>query len=254
MATALTAQAFTIREFTKTPADIAKSFKKLADIGYEAIQVSAIGPIEPAELKKILDDNGQICCVTHTNWKVLTEGIDGLIDQLKTLQCRYTAIGSMPGDFRSPEGIAAFGVGMAKAAAALAAEGIRLGYHNHSFEFTKVGEKLLMDLIFESVPDDALWAEIDTYWVQHGGGDPAEWIRKFAGRIPVVHLKDMGILDRKPAMLEIGEGNLNWPNILAACKDAGVEYYAIEQDNCNGRDPFESLAISYNNLRAMGLE
>jgi len=254
MANALTAQAFTIREFTQTPADIATSFKKLADIGYKAIQVSAIGPIEPAELRKILDDNGQVCCVTHTNWKILTEGIGGLIDQLKTLDCRYTAIGSMPGDFRNPEGIPPFAEGMAKAAAVLAAEGIRLGYHNHSFEFTKVGEKLLMDLIFESVPADALWAEIDTYWVQHGGGDPAVWIRKFAGRIPVVHLKDMGVLDRKQAMLEIGEGNLNWPNILAACRDAGVEFYAIEQDNCNGRDPFESLAISYNNLRAMGLE
>jgi sugar phosphate isomerase/epimerase len=54
-------------------------------------------------------------------------------------------------------------------------------------------------------------------------------------------------------MAEIGEGNLNWPAILQACRDASVEWYAIEQDICR-RDPFESLKISYDNLKAMGLE
>jgi sugar phosphate isomerase/epimerase len=54
-------------------------------------------------------------------------------------------------------------------------------------------------------------------------------------------------------MFEVGEGNLNWPEIIEACRHAGVEYYAVEQDTCC-RDPFESLAISLRNLKAMGLE
>ena len=74
------------------------------------------------------------------------------------------------------------------------------------------------------------------------------------GRSPVVHLKDMVIQgDREQVMAEVGEGNLNWPAILDACRVAGAEVYAVEQDICQ-RDPFESLAISYQNLRAMGLE
>ena len=88
--------------------------------------------------------------------------------------------------------------------------------------------------------------------MQHGGADPAAWVRKVAGRMPVVHLKDMVILEGKQIMAEIGEGNLNWPAILGACKETKVEWYAVEQDVCQ-RNPFESLKISYDNLKAMGL-
>jgi sugar phosphate isomerase/epimerase len=88
--------------------------------------------------------------------------------------------------------------------------------------------------------------------VQHGGGDPAAWIRKVANRMPVVHLKDMVIVDRQPTMAEVGEGNMNWAAILDACRESGVEWYAVEQDITPG-DPFESLAISYRNLAEMGL-
>ncbi len=73
------------------------------------------------------------------------------------------------------------------------------------------------------------------------------------GRMPVVHLKDMVIVNGQQTMAEIGEGNLNWSSILLACQEAGVEWYAVEQDICQ-RDPFESLKISYQNLREMGLE
>ena len=75
-----------------------------------------------------------------------------------------------------------------------------------------------------------------------------------AGREPLVHLKDMVITaEREQLFGEIAEGNLNWPAILDACKEAGVEWYIIEQDHCL-RDPFESLGISLKNVQAMGLE
>jgi len=91
----------------------------------------------------------------------------------------------------------------------------------------------------------------------HGGGDPAAWIRRVKDRMPVVHLKDMAVVTEgwnvQQVMAEIGEGNLNWPEILSACREANVEWYAVEQDVCQ-RDPFESLQISYQNLKAMGFE
>ena len=80
-------------------------------------------------------------------------------------------------------------------------------------------------------------------------------MRRCAGREPLLHLKDMTIgEDRKQLFAEIGEGNLNWPKILKAADESGVEWLLIEQDNCYDRDPFESLAISYRNLKAMGYE
>ncbi len=101
--------------------------------------------------------------------------------------------------------------------------------------------------------DKSVWFEIDTYWITHGGGDPAAWIDKVAGRIPCLHLKDMGIdSNRSQFMMEVGEGNLNWPAILDACKSAGVEWYIVEQDICY-RDPFESLQNTKKKLREIGI-
>ena len=95
--------------------------------------------------------------------------------------------------------------------------------------------------------------EIDTYWIAHGGGDPAQWINRCAGRLPCVHLKDMSVgPDRQPRMAEVGEGNLNWPVILRACREAGVIWYIVEQDVFY-RDPFDSLETSLRNLQQMGL-
>jgi sugar phosphate isomerase/epimerase len=99
-----------------------------------------------------------------------------------------------------------------------------------------------------------LKAEIDTYWITAGGGSPAAWIDRCAGREPLLHVKDMLITpEREVRMAEIGEGNLDWPTILRAARAGGVQWVLVEQDNCYDRDPFESLAISFRNLQAMGL-
>jgi len=72
------------------------------------------------------------------------------------------------------------------------------------------------------------------------------------GRLPVLHLKDMGIKDNKPIMMEVGEGNLNWEAIIKAAQDAGTKWYLVEQDICQ-RPPIESLKISLENMKKMGL-
>ena len=127
------------------------------------------------------------------------------------------------------------------------------GYHNHSFELEKFNGRVGLATIYEDSDPRYLKAEIDTYWIQHGGGDSAAWIDKLKGRIPLVHLKDMAVRKGNPIMAEVGEGNMNWKAILEACKRAGVEWYIVEQDTCE-RDPFESLAISLKNLHAMGIK
>ena len=110
-----------------------------------------------------------------------------------------------------------------------------------------------MDILFEETDPDTFGFEIDTYWVQCGGADPIQWINKVEGRMQVVHFKDMVVnSEAKSIMAEVGEGNLNWKGIIEACEKTGVEWCPVEQDFCQ-RDPFESLAISFNNLKKMGL-
>lgn len=265
--TQIAAQLFTIRDFTKTRDDFAASMAKIRAIGYEAVQVSQIGDIPNAEVKRICDDNGLTICNTHVSVDDLLKKIDAVIAQHELWGTRHVAIGSMPLELREDEsGFRRFAEIANGIGERLAAAGLTFSYHNHSFEFVRFGEKSGLDLLFDETDPRYVQAELDTYWVQHGGADPVVWIEKMQDRMPVVHLKDMVMLpppsksppmkrgDLRPqqTMAEVGEGNMNFDGILAACKRIGVEWYAVEQDICQ-RDPFESLAISYRNLRAMGL-
>jgi len=250
----LAAQLYTVRQFTQTAQDFAVSMNKIRAIGYRAVQISAIGPIAPAEVKAILDGEGLVVCNTHTAPDRLWNDLPGVIEEHQLWQCRHVAIGSMPKSYRDAgeAGFHRFAQDANEIGRKLCEAGLTFSYHNHSFEFERFGGKTGLDIIYEESAPRYLQAEIDTYWVQHGGGDPAAWVRKVAGRMPVVHLKDMVILQGAQTMAEVGEGNLNWPAILQACREGGVQWYAIEQDICQ-RDPFESLAISYRNLQGMGL-
>ncbi len=250
----LAAQLYTLREFTKTVDDFASSMRKVRQIGYTAVQVSGIGPIPPAEVKSIVDDNGLMICNTHIAFERLTNDLPAVIDEHKLWNCRHVAVGSMPASYRNAgeQGFHQFARDATVIGQKLAAAGLTFSYHNHSFEFERFGKKTGLDILYNESDPAALRAELDTYWVQHGGADPAQWVRRLKERMPVIHLKDMVILNGQQTMAEIGEGNLNWPAILDACRDGGVEWYAVEQDICQ-RDPFESLAISMRNLHDMGL-
>lgn len=253
----LAAQLYTVRQFCQTAADLAASLEKIRAIGYQAVQVSGIGLIPDAEVKRLVDAQGLTICNTHVRpSEALWNDLAAVIEQHRLWSCNHVALGSMPQAFRD-EGEAGFHRFAREASdigAALLNAGLTFSYHNHSFEFARFGKRTGLDIIYEESDPVYLRAEIDTYWIQHGGGDPTAWIRKMSGgRMPVVHLKDMVILNGQQTMAEIGEGNLNWPSILLACREAGVEWYAVEQDVCQ-RDPFESLKISYQNLRGMGLE
>ena len=248
----LAAQLYTLREFTQTPADIAKTLKRVREMGFTAVQASAMGPIEPKEFANILKDEGLACCATHVSVDRMRDNAKAVIDEHHLWGCKYTALGGYwPKDPTAAEWIA-FAKNYNEIAKNFVGSGLRIGYHNHNHEFAKFDGKTAMAILFDTLTPD-IFFEIDTYWVTAGGGDPAAWIRKVAGRIPCVHLKDMGIrVPKEQYMMEVGEGNLDWPGILSACKSADVEWYIVEQDTCY-RDPFESLKISYKNLSAMGL-
>jgi sugar phosphate isomerase/epimerase len=252
----LAAQLYTVREFTQTAEDFAASMKKIRDIGYTAVQVSAIGPIPDAEVKAIIDDVGLMICITHVRpVDALWNNLEAVIKQHHLWNCKHVAIASMPEQFREEgeDGFKQFAQEASQIGEKLHKAGLTLSYHNHSFEFVRFGKRTGLDIIYEESDPRFLQAVLDTYWIQHGGADPIAWIKRMKRRMPVFHLKDMVIIDEKQAIAEVGEGNLNWPAILQACRDAEVEWYAVEQDVCR-RDPFESLKISYENLKVMGLQ
>lgn len=254
--TQIAAQLYTLRDYTQTLEDFAGAIERVRGIGYEAVQISGIGKdIDWADARKVCDDNGVEVAATHVGFEALRDETDRMIEQHDILGCRYPAIGGLPNEYRtSAEGYARFAKEATEVGKKLAAAGMAFGYHNHSFELQKYGDRTGLQIIYEDSDPKYVTGEIDTYWVQHGGGDPAAWIRMLKGRMFLVHFKDFRIQDGEQRFAEIGEGNLNWPNILEACKTTGVEWYIVEQDNCYDRNPFDSLKISFDNMRAWGLK
>ena len=251
--TVLAAQLYTVRDFCKTPADIAETIRKVKAMGYDAVQTSGLGPIEADELRRIVDGEGVTICATHRSFNPLRDETQAEIDYHKAVGCENAAIGGLPQEERTAEGYARFAREGTEVGRKLAEAGITFSYHNHHAEFERFGDRLGMDIIFGESDPRYLLAELDTHWVQRGGGDPAAWIDKLSDRMVLLHLKDMGLRDREPIFAEIGEGNLNWDRIMAAAKAANVRWYIVEQDRCDG-SPFDSLEISLRNLHETGLE
>ncbi len=248
----LAAQLYTLRDFTKTPADIATTLRRVKQIGYDAVQCSALGRIEPKELSRILQGEGLTCCATHVSLERMKDEPQAVIDEHHLWNCQHSAVGG----FFPKQPTAADWHGFAREYNAIAktfeGSGVSIGYHNHSHELARFDGKTALKILLDAFDKSVSW-ELDTYWIAHGGGDPIAWINNVKGRMPCVHLKDMAITpEREQLMAEVGEGNLNWPGILQACRNAGVQWYIVEQDVCQ-RDPFESLEISLKNLRAMGV-
>lgn len=254
MSTQIAAQMYTLRQFTKNPQDMAETLHKVRAIGFEAVQLSGHGPIDVNELHGMLEREGLTVCATHIGFDRMQNELDKVMEEHRILGCKNLAIGGLPAAYRTD---AASYMRFAKEASdiarKLAENGFTWSYHNHSFELERFGDRTALDILFHESDPKYFLGEIDTYWIQHGGGDPAQWVLDLKGRIKLLHLKDMATRGGKEQLMaEIGEGNLNWPRILDAAKQAGVEWYIIEQDICQ-RDPFESLAISFRNVKTMGL-
>lgn len=244
----ITAQLYTVKEFTKTPKDIEETLKKVKRIGYNAIQVSGFGPIEPEKLKSLAEDIGLKICVTHTAYNRLINDLDNVIREHKLWDCENIGLGSMPKEFRTRrEGYDEFIKIISPIAEKITNSGLKFVYHNHKFEFEKYDGITGLEILFNETNPETFCFEIDTYWVQAGGANPVEWIKKVEGRMDVVHFKDMAIKDNEQIFAEIGEGNLDWRSIIKVCRETGVKWYAVEQDKCL-RDPFESLEMSFKYL------
>ncbi len=250
----IAAQLYTVREFTKTAKDFRRTLEKIQAIGYPAVQISAVGAMagdapatSAADARRMLDDLGLACIATHRSWDSLIGDTEREIAFHQMLGCSFAAVGGLPGAYQAlgEGGYAAFVRDAQPVIETLKAAGIRFGYHNHAFEFARPAPGLPAfydTLIDGGGPDFCL--EIDVYWAAHAGLNPERLMERCRGRVPVIHVKDKEMAGQEAVMAPVGEGNLDWPHLLPACAAAGVEWYAVEQDECR-RDPFDCLRSSF---------
>lgn len=246
------AQYYTLREYTGTIEDFEESCRKVKEMGYKIVQISGM-PLKAVPMKEVLDRYGLRTVVTHRSFEDFQNNLEEVMDYNRTLGCELCGLGSMPGWAReSGENLGRFLAEANRIAATLRKEGLYFGYHNHAFEFARVEGRHIMDRLLEETNEEEFYFITDTYWLQAGGMDPAAFLRRLGSRTMAVHFKDLKAnTDNTTEMAEIGEGNLDWDGIIAACEEAGVKWALVEQDVCR-RNPFESLKMSYDFLKTKG--
>jgi sugar phosphate isomerase/epimerase len=244
------AQLYTVRDFCQTASALAATARKIRTIGYEAVQLSGLGPIPNRETVAIMAGEGLVICATHEPSEVILDEPEKAIATLQELGCRLTAYPyPRDVDFGDAASVTTLVRKLDAAGAKFRAAGLTLGYHNHDIEFLKFQGAPVLDYIFAHTDPRNLAGELDTYWIQYGGGDCLEWCRKLRGRLPFIHLKDYAMTrERKPTWCEIGAGTLPFSRIIAEAEASGCGWFIVEQDTCP-HDPFESLKASFDHLR-----
>lgn len=246
------AQYFTLRDYVKTIEEFEETCRRISEIGYKIVQISAV-PLGAAQMRPVLDRYGLEVVTTHRSFDDFQKDLGEIMDYNRTLGCKLCGVGSMPGWAReNGENLSRFIREANEAAERLAKEGLIFGYHNHAMEFARIDGRSIMDRLIEETDRDAFRFIVDTYWLQVAGMDPASFIRKLGERAMAIHFKDLKAnADNTTEMAEVGEGNLDWDGIIAACQEAGAKWALVEQDVCQ-RNPFESMKMSYDYLAGKG--
>ena len=249
-------QIYTVRDKMETPETYLAAMKQIREIGYTHFQTAGkTTTVEEAEFyKKCADEAGLRICGTHFDWKIITEDFDRALKIHEILDTKNMGIGSMPGGSARTEkdALLAFIDTANEVGNKLAKYGMKFTYHNHHFEFAKIEGKTIMEYLIEGFDPDVVSFVLDTYWVQCGGYDVRKMIERLAGRIDILHLKDMGVSldEKKTDITEIGNGNINFEDIIPLAEKTGVKDFVVEQDrNFTTGDPMESIAFSYNYIK-----
>ncbi len=243
------AQLYTLRDFCKTPEQLAETLKRVADMGYRTVQLSGTCAYDPDWMNERLRENGLKCVLTHTDAMRIASHTQDVVNDHKKFGCGHIGIGYYK--METQEAVDEFLNRFGPAMKILEENGMKLMYHNHDHEFMHINGRTVLMQLAERTEENRLGFTLDTFWVQAGGGDAAWWLRYLKGRVPCVHFKDMGY-GRK--MLPVGGGNMNFDEIIKACEYAGVKYALVEQDDCNGRDPFECMKESFEYLKSCGIK
>jgi sugar phosphate isomerase/epimerase len=244
-------QLYTVRDLTAK--NFAGTMKKVAEIGYQYVELAGYGNLADAKaVRKALDDAALKACSGHYSLDLLENKIEQVKDDAETLGIDTVVCPFLPEDRRrDAKGYEAVAKVLEAAGNQLHQFGVILAYHNHNFEFQKFGGKTGLDIIYENTPPHLVAAEIDVYWVKNAGVDPVEQINKLGDRVRLLHLKDMSPGSEK-RFAPVGTGVIDFKAILAAAEKNGVRWGIVEQDRTYDATPLQAIKTSLDNLKKLG--
>lgn len=238
-------QLYSLRELAAK--DFVGALELVANLGYEGVEFAGYGGLPAAELKGHLERLNLVPVSTHVSFERLRDEFETEIAFNQQIGNRTLVVPVPPKDFAEKgEDYAQFAREMNKLGQKVAEQGLRLGYHNHSFEFKRFDGAYGLDIFYKEADPSYVFAQLDLGWVLHGGEDPANYLRKFMGRCPLVHIKDF---DQNKEQTDVGEGALDLPSVLAVATDVGVEWLILETE-VYSTSPTHSVTVGLANLKA----
>ncbi len=236
--------------------DVAGTLKKVAGIGFTEVepfgytQENGFWGLSVPKFKNLMDNNGLTSPSGHYSIDSFLD-VDGtdddfkyLLDVANGLGQEYIVIPYLSENLRtSTEDYERLADKMNAAGTMCEQAGLKLGYHNHNFEFEDHDGKTGYQILLDNTDKNLVYFEMDIYWVVRGGKDPVTLFEENPGRFPLMHIKDM---DKKDHELntEIGDGTIDFVKISKEFKEAGAEHLIIEQENF-AMEPYKSLTQSY---------
>ncbi len=251
----LSAQLFTVKDFTKTQDEISETLKKVKEIGYNSVQVSAFGKYDPCWLADKVKELGLEICASHTPFDRIIDDTDAVIKEHKAWGCKYIGLGM---GFFPNQDKTHFDVLLEKLdrpVKKIADSGLLFLYHNHGNELKTIDDNsqtTYLDYMAEKYPANLIGFLVDFYWTTHAGYDALKFIDKYEDRLQVVHFKDLYVDDKgEKRITEVGNGIIDYKKIYERLLSASTEFVAVEQDDNWTVNPFESLKSSYAYLTKM---
>jgi sugar phosphate isomerase/epimerase len=247
-------QLYTVRSLM--PQKPAETLKAIRAIGYQEIEATWAGF---DKIYPMVKDAGLKAVSMHVENTLMSKTADDMsrvADQLKGWGFQYGVHPYVPPNERGgPDVMKALADKLNTFGEKCRAVGVQAAYHNHAFESATAGDKTLFQVLIDNTDKKLVGFEVDCFWISVAGYDPAEFVKKLSGRVPLLHLKDKekGTEQRfnesvpRTAFKEVGNGVLDWPVILRAAAAAGVQHYFVEQDQTPG-DPLVSIKQSYDYL------
>ena len=245
-------QLYTLRD--QAEKDFLGTIRKVAEMGYKAVEFAGYYDTPAKELKALLEELGLDAPSTHVGLNFgdrekLESDFAKQIEYAQELGLKYivTPWAPLP-ENPTDEDINKLAATLEKAGKQVKAAGLEYGYHNHDFELKLVDGTPALDLLLERVSPEYLFAEFDLGWIHMGGGQPVEYITRYAGRVPLAHFKDFGKGRRD---MEVGKGVVDYKSVLKVAEQAGVKYFIVEQEEFPSSS-LESAKISLDFFREHG--
>jgi sugar phosphate isomerase/epimerase len=239
-------QMYTLRD--EAAKDFIGTLKAVADMGYNGVEFAGYGGLEAFQLKELLHGFNLKSIGSHVSYDRLLNALDEEIDYNLAIGSRYIICPYLTEEYRADQATwqKVFD-NLEKIGLRCAEKGIEFCYHNHEFELTQhLDDVPVLDLMFQTVSEKAIKVELDTCWVYDAGYDPIAYIQKYAGRIPLIHFKDIQRQDGSRGLtVELGKGEVDLMGIAAAAMKAGTEWIIVEQDLCQN-PPLVSVQNSMN--------